>query len=106
MALTFGQYISKRRKELELSQKELAEKILKEDGSHISPQYLNDLERDRRNPPGEHLLHQFSVILGIDEDFLSYLTDGLPPGVRKLSDDPQRVADALRAFRKTLRGDP
>lgn len=106
MALTFGQYISKRRKELELSQKELAEKILKEDGSHISPQYLNDLERDRRNPPGEHLLHQFSVILDIDKDFLSYLTDGLPPDVRKLSDDPQRVAEALRVFRKTLRGNP
>ena len=104
MALTFGQYISKRRKELGLSQKELAEKILKEDGSHISPQYLNDLERNRRNPPGEHLLHQFSIVLSIDEDFLSYLTDGLPADARRLSDDPQQVADALRAFRKTLGG--
>ena len=103
MAQTFGQYISKRRKELQLSQKELAEKILKEDGSHISPQYLNDLERDRRNPPGEHLLNQFSKVLDIDKDFLSYLTDGLPPDARKLSDDPKRVAEALRVFRKTLK---
>jgi len=104
MALTFGQYIAKRRKELGLSQKELAEKILKEDGFHISPQYLNDLERNRRNPPGEYLLHQFSIVLSIDEDFLSYLTDGLPADARRLSDDPQQVAAALRAFRKTLRG--
>ena len=103
MTLTFGQYISKKRKELQLSQKELAEKILKEDGSHISPQYLNDLERDRRNPPGEHLLNQFSKVLDIDKDFLAYLTDGLPHDARQLSDDPERVAEALRVFRKTLK---
>jgi len=102
MTLTFGQYIAKRRKELRLSQKELSERIFKEEGSHISPQYLNDLERDRRNPPAEHLIHQFSVALGVDEDFLSYLADGLPSDMRRLSDDPERVAAAFRAFRKKL----
>lgn len=104
MALTFGQYIAKRRKELQLSQKELAEKVFKEDGSHISPQYLNDLERDRRNPPGELLIHQFSIALDVDENFLSYLSDGLPADMKGLSDDPKVVANALRVFRKTLRG--
>lgn len=104
MTLTFGQYIAKRRKGLGISQKELAEKIVKEDGSHISAQYLNDLERERRNPPSNHLIHQFSVALGVNEDFLSYLADGLPDDMKRLSDDPEKVAAALRAFRKTLEG--
>jgi transcriptional regulator with XRE-family HTH domain len=48
--LTFGRVISEARKNRELSQKELAMLVRKEDGNAISPQYLNDLERDRRSP--------------------------------------------------------
>jgi transcriptional regulator with XRE-family HTH domain len=102
MALTFGQYIAKRRRELGLSQKDLAAKIAKEDGSHISSQYLNDLERGRRNPPGKHLLHEFSLALDIDQDFIFYLADGLPDDLKRLSDDPDKVIAALHALRKTL----
>ena len=40
---TFGELISEGRKKKGLSQKELAAKVLKEDGSAISPQYLNDI---------------------------------------------------------------
>ncbi len=104
MVLTFGQCIAKRRKELGLSQKDLAAKIVKEDGSHISPQYLNDLERERRNPPSSYLMRQFSLALSTNEDFLSYLADGLPDEMKRLSDDPEKVVAALRAFRKTLEG--
>jgi hypothetical protein len=38
----------KARKKLGISQKNLADRIKKEDGQSISPQYLNDIERDRR----------------------------------------------------------
>jgi len=102
MPLTFGQYIAKRRKELGLSQKELTKEIRKEGGSTISPQYLNDIERDRRNPPGDFLLRQFARALSVSEDFLSYLAEGLPSDVKGLSDDPERVAKAFRAFRNEL----
>lgn len=104
MSLTFGQYIARKRKDLGLSQKELARQISKEDDSSISPQYLNDIERDRRNPPGDPILRQFARVLHIDEDFLWYLADGLPTDTKKLSDDPDRVARAFRAFRRTLGG--
>ena len=104
MTLTFGQYIAKRRRDLSLSQKEIAERIVKENGYHISPQYLNDLERERRNPPGNHLIHQFSLALDVNEDFLIYLADGLPDDTKRLSDDPEKVAAALHTFRITLRG--
>ena len=48
--VTFGQAISKARKALGLSQKELAARVMKEEKTGaISPQYLNDIERDWRS---------------------------------------------------------
>ena len=58
--MTFGETIARARKDLGVSQRELAMRIVKEDGAPISPQYLNDIERDRRNPPGDHLLEQLA----------------------------------------------
>ena len=43
--MTFGQTIARARKDLGVSQRELALKVVKEDGAPISPQYLNDIER-------------------------------------------------------------
>ena len=103
MSLTFGQLIAMKRKGLGLSQKQLASRILKEDGTPISPQYLNDIERDRRNPPADFLLHQFANILNIDDEVLWYLADGLPASVKKLTDDPEKIVRAFRAFRQKIR---
>ncbi|MBS0325433.1 MAG: hypothetical protein JSS46_02670 [Proteobacteria bacterium] len=42
--VTFGRYIADARKKLQMSQKELASQILREeDDEPISPQYLNDV---------------------------------------------------------------
>jgi hypothetical protein len=40
-----------------------------EGGGSISPQYLNDIEHDRRSPSSGHQLRQFSCILNIPEDY-------------------------------------
>ncbi len=49
--MTFGLAIAKARKAKGLSQKELAALVVKdEEGGAISPQYLNDIEHDRRSP--------------------------------------------------------
>ena len=104
MKLTFGQLIAKKRKDKGLTQKDLASRILKEEGSQISAQYLNDIERDRRNPSGDHLIEQFARVLDINEDVLYYLTDGWPSDIRRQSDDLQRIGAAFRRFRQTLRG--
>ena len=70
--VTFGQTISKARKAKSLSQKDLAGIILKEeDGTPISPQYLNDIEHDRRSPTSDHLIRGFAEALGVDEDLVS-----------------------------------
>lgn len=105
MALTFGQLVAKKRKELGLSQKQLATMILKEDGLPISAQYLNDIERDRRNPPGDFLLNEIAKVLKIDEEVLYYLAGELPADMRMQSDDPEKITKAFHAFRQTLGGD-
>ncbi|SET90780.1 helix-turn-helix domain-containing protein, partial [Oceanicella actignis] len=69
--MTFGRAIAKARKAAGLSQKELAARVMKEEGGgSISPQYLNDIEHDRRSPSSSHLIREFSGILNIPEDYL------------------------------------
>ena len=73
--VTFGQAISAARRKLGMSQKQLAERIRREeeeDGS-ISPQYLNDIEHDRRSPSSDHMIQQFSRALDLSENYLCYL---------------------------------
>jgi transcriptional regulator with XRE-family HTH domain len=103
---TFGQIVAGARKDARMSQKELASRILKEDGTPISPQYLNDLERDRRNPPAEPLLRQFAAQLGLDPEYLCFVAGQFPSDLRRMDGEAysqERVAAAFRAFRRSLR---
>ena len=100
---TVGEAIARTRKVLGISQKELARRIKKEDGSPISPQYLNDIERDRRNPPSEFLIEQFASALGVPADHLFYLAGQIPPDLRDGSRPPEVVEEAFVAFRRALR---
>ena len=100
--MTFGQTIAKARKDRGVSQRELALMVVKEDGTPISSQYLNDIQRDRRNPPGDQLLEQLAKALVLDGDYLCFLAGKFPTDVRSGSGSPKKVAEA---FRRTLRGD-
>ena len=96
---TFGEAISQGRKKLGWSQKELASKIIREEGEAISPQYLNDIEQNRRNPSSDHMVHQFSEVLSIDADWLYYLAGKFPADVRQKKMSQQEVSQAMVAFR-------
>jgi transcriptional regulator with XRE-family HTH domain len=100
----FGKVISSKRKEKLINQNELAALIKKEDGSAISPQYLNDIERGRRNPPPEYIIKQLAKELDLSEDYLYFLAGKLP---NNLQDDYSQndVEAAMKAFRKRLQGD-
>jgi transcriptional regulator with XRE-family HTH domain len=104
----FGELISEARKSRDMSQRELAAKIKKEDGEPISITYLNDIEHGRRNPPAsEHLLEQFAKVLGPSKDLLLLQAGQLPSDIiepiKKLSrTDPDKATTLLRAFRKHL----
>src|SRR4051794_9410299 len=102
--MSFGSVISERRKELGLSQRDLAARIQKDDGEPISPQYLNDLERDRRNAPSNDLIREFSRELRLPPDYLEFVAGRLPDELLNVDADPADVQKAFVAFRKVLRG--
>jgi len=103
--VTFGQAISKARKGLGLSQKELASLVKKEeDGTSISPQYLNDIEHDRRSPTSDHLIRQFATLLKVDEGFLFVLAGKIPDEMRRNAADQQTIVEAFANFRRNLKG--
>lgn len=100
--MTFGQAIAEARKSKQLSQKQLAAMILKDDGTSISPQYLNDIERDRRNPPGEYLIGQFARLLEVPEEYLYFLAHQIPPKYRETDpSSPEQVQEAFKAFARS-----
>jgi ribosome-binding protein aMBF1 (putative translation factor) len=101
---SFGKVVASSRKIEGLSQKELAAKILKEDGEAITPQYLNDIEHDRRRPSSDHLIKQFSKVLKIELTALYAVVGMLPEQDRKLVklSTQQQLTDAFVAFRQNL----
>jgi transcriptional regulator with XRE-family HTH domain len=102
--MTFGQIIASARKSKQMSQKQLALMIIKDDGTPISPQYLNDIERDRRNPPGDHFIKQFSQILEISEEYLFFIMNEIPPKYRQIGlANPAVVHEAFEAFARSYR---
>ena len=98
---TFGRAISQARKALGLSQKQLAQKIFREDGESISPQYLNDIEHGRRSPSSDRMVQQFAEVLGMDVDWLYYLAGKFPADLRERKLTQEEVAKAMVAFRST-----
>jgi transcriptional regulator with XRE-family HTH domain len=102
---TFGQIVSERRKELGISQKDLAEATKKEDGASISPQYLNDIEHDRRDPPSEFIIGQLAKQLKLSKEYLTTAAGLWPQDIRDrlTAADPKKVEEALTAFRKALK---
>ncbi|PZR10408.1 MAG: XRE family transcriptional regulator [Azospirillum brasilense] len=100
---TLGQAIVAARKAKGISQKDLAAAVQKDDGTGpISPQYLNDIEHDRRSPTSDQLIREFARALDTDEDYLFVLAGKIPDEVRREAKDPATVAQAFRAFRRNL----
>lgn len=102
---SFGSAIASARKIKGWSQKDLAAKIIKEeDGAAITPQYLNDIEHNRRSPSSNHLVNQFARVLDIDSEVLFAIIGMLPEKDRKLvsKSTPGAVGEAFVAFRKKL----
>lgn len=97
--MTFGRAIASTRKEKQWSLKELAARIRREDGQGISPQYLNDIEHDRRQPSSDHMVQQFAEALDISRDWLYYLAGRFPEDVRRQQLTQREVELRMVAFR-------
>lgn len=96
---TFGHAISMARKGKGWALKDLASRVLREDGNAISLQYLNDIEHDRRSPSSDRMVQQFAEALEIDPDWLYYLAGRFPEDVRMKKMSENEVAQAMVAFR-------
>ena len=93
-----------RRKELGISQQDMAALLKNRDGKPLSSSYFNYLERDRGKPP-DYLLDQIADILEVPPDVLYFLAKRVPPDLEPSENvDPGRVAAAYQAFRRELKG--
>lgn len=102
-AVTFGRAIVLARRAKGMSQKELASLVHKEDDlGPISPQYLNDIEHDRRNPTSDHLIRQFAEVLGEDEGYLFVLAGKIPDDVRGQAVDREQIMKSFANFRRSM----
>lgn len=102
--MPLGETISAARKKLGYSQKELAEKLMKDEGGAISAQYLNDIEHDRRQPSSESLLRRLAEVLEIPIEVLLYQVGQLPADVQGQNASPERIQAAYQAFRRNIEG--
>ena len=92
--VSFGTYITETRKSKNLSQRELAAKL------DISPQYLNDIEHDKRSPSSPQLIEMIAATLEVSSEYLSYLAGRIPEEVKERKLDPATFEKAMVAFRK------
>jgi transcriptional regulator with XRE-family HTH domain len=100
---SFGEFIAKRRKQLALTQKQIAAAISQDDGKPLSVQYLNDIEHGRRGAPPDYVIAQLAKLLRLQLDVLYFRSGRLPPDVQKKSVSDQQAAAAYRALRRELR---
>lgn len=101
---TFGEIISEARRAKKISQKDLAALVKNKDGKSIATQYMNDIERDRRNPPSEYLLRQFAQVLGLSKDYLCLAAGIVPEELRKLVVMfPDNVEAAFEVFYESVK---
>jgi len=99
---TFGSAISDARKAKGWALKDLAARVLREDEEPISPQYLNDIEHDRRSPSSDHMVQQLADALGIDRNYLYYLAGRWPKELRDKNLSQKQVSEVMVAFRRKL----
>lgn len=101
--MTFGRRIAEARKRARMSLKELALLVRKADNQPISPQYLNDIEHDRRQPDSNHLIEQFAAALKIKPEVLYYDAGKLAESMKRPQVTEENIVAAYKAFRKRLK---
>ena len=100
----FGAFISEQRRLRQISQKDLAGRLRKEDGASISAQYLNDIEYDRRGPPTDQIIEELARVLELPRGYLYLYAGKLPPEMRAMElGEPDEVESKLREFMVLLK---
>lgn len=98
--LKFGKYIAKKRTDLGITLRGLADKL------EITPAYLSDIEKGRRNPPEKPLLEKMAAELMIIGDAKDLLFDLAGEGRNEVAPDlPDYImaSDVVRAALRTAK---
>jgi transcriptional regulator with XRE-family HTH domain len=99
MAPRLGEVINQARRALKLTLRQLADQVTKDDGTPISPQYLNDIELHHRVPTA-HVLHDFARVLELDGDMLLATAGAADVVVREyVALHPEHTEAVIRLFR-------
>jgi transcriptional regulator with XRE-family HTH domain len=102
-AKSFGQLIAHRRKELGLTQEDLAAQLKGgAQGGRLSRVRVNDLEHDRYGVPRRPLLEQLAQALTLDLDVLYLWARRIPPDIDPAGVPAEAVTRAWRFFRAAL----
>jgi transcriptional regulator with XRE-family HTH domain len=100
----FASMIRARRRELGLTQGQVAPHIHTEEGRSIGQGYLAEIERGHHPHPRPHLIEEFARALKLDRDVLYLAARQVPPEVaeqlRRLT--PEERAAAWRVFKRAV----
>lgn len=99
MAPRLGEVINQGRRARKMTLRQLAEQVTKDDGTPISPQYLNDIELHHRLPT-PHVLRDLARVLGLDYDTLLASAGAADVAVREyVASHPEQAEAVIRLFR-------
>ena len=94
-----GEVINQTRRARKLTLRQLAAQITKDDGTSISPQYVNDIELHHRSPT-PHVLRELARVLDLDGDHLFASAGAADVIVREyLEAYPQHGEVIIKLFR-------
>jgi transcriptional regulator with XRE-family HTH domain len=99
MSQQLGDVINQARRARRWSLRQLAAQVHKEDGTSISPQYLNDIELNRRIP-APYVLRELAQLLELDADHILMLAGGGGAVVREYFETyPEQEEAVVQLFR-------
>jgi transcriptional regulator with XRE-family HTH domain len=96
-----GEVIAQARRARRPTLRQLANQVTKEDGSPISPQYLNDIEL-HHHIPTPHLLREFAWVLALEYERLLTLAGAADTVVREYVAAYPPHAEVVRAVFQAL----
>jgi len=95
---SFGSYIRRLRLELDIGQRELAEKI------GIAASYLNDIEKEKRSAPKPNIIKKLSVLLKTNIDDLNDLAGiskkGVAPDIGEYIESNPKIISLIRSIKE------
>jgi transcriptional regulator with XRE-family HTH domain len=98
----FGEVIAEARKRRGLTLKAVAARVLKDDGTPMSPPYLNDIELGHKGPPSDAMIRQLATVLRLELDVLRFYANRVYEKPKGADPEPGQIVAAYRAFRREL----